>query len=174
MIKPNSSNNKNAEIHKTLWEDWHPLWNKNSNTPHYFQEQHSPTKKIKNTNIHSRIIDLRLWNSMSAEQQDAALEISSAFETLTKGIGYTNSKWDKLPGSKNFNISELHADLINSYMKWAEECIKRQIKHAVIVDILCFGLSCYDCDKRRRIRKGKSKENLLAGLALYCKLRGWV
>lgn len=173
MIDLDSSQPLTKNIRKESWKEWNPIWTNKNLTPYDFQEKHSPTTKIKN-NLKARITDIRLWNSISSAQQDAALEIASSFETLTKGIGYISVNWNKIPGTKtSYNISELHAELINIYMQWGKKCIKQNISHSMIIDILCYGLSCSASDKQRRIRKGSSKINLIEGLEVYCKMRGW-
>jgi len=174
MIDLNSPQAPNPSNFDTgSWKEWKPLWTDKKLTPHDFQEVHSPTKIVK-PRTKARITDIRLWNSMTPPQQDAAIEIASSFETLTKGIGYNSINWQKIPGTRSsHNISELHAELINIYMQWGEKCIKRSISHSMVIDILCYGLSCSVSDRERRIRKGGSKKNLLEGLEVYCKMRGW-
>lgn len=173
MIDLNSLNANPQKADKHCWKEWTPIWTEKKTTPHDFQEKHSPTTKL-SRNTKSRITDIRLWNCMTSPQQDAAFEIAASFETLTKGIGYSSVNFEKIPGSKSsYNISELHAELINIYMQWGRKCIKRNISHSMIIDILCYGLSCSRSDRERRIRKGSSKNNLLGGLEVYCELRGW-
>jgi hypothetical protein len=111
---------------------------------------------------------------MSSSQQDSALEIAFAFETMGRGLGYVSSNWARLPGAKGQNnIAESQARLINDYVGWTRECHKAKISHAMIIDVLVFGFSCAHLDRDRRVRNGTSRQNLLSGLSLYCKMKGW-
>ena len=107
--------------------------------------------------------------------QEAAVLIASSFDLLNHGIGYTPSNWQRLPGSRGAgNIGEAHARLINFYFDWARKCAVQKISHAMVVDVLSFGLSCRTVDRNRRLKNGSTKINLMQGLSLYCELQGWV
>lgn len=167
---------------KDPWEDWKPLWTGKKRTVQDMQERHSPTEQVSvrltaERRLHKsqrRIVDARLWEGMSAVQQDAAIEIAMAHEMLGRGMGYVLSNWQRIPGcSGPSNISEAHARLINFYTGWAQKCAKQKISHAMVIDVLCFGFSCRMLDHDRRQRPGGTRENLMKGLSLYCDLRGW-
>ena len=176
------------------WEDWKPKWTienslakrkkrpKKPKTPHDFQEQHSPTKatKVKLSDKRSidqnqrRITDARLWNAMSAPQQDAALQIEFGFRLTTKGIGYRTSDPSRIPNSKTHNNETEHQTaVISSYFDWSITCQKSGLSHTAVIDILAYGLSCRKVDKARRLRNGWARTNLLDCLTLYCKMKGW-
>lgn len=178
------------------WADWQPQWqqprrrkNKNAakdpkaETVHDRQESHSPTESVNlrvsaerhEVRCQRRIVDARLWDSMTPPQQDAALEIAKAYETMGRGLGYISSDWQRIPGSGRFagNIADAHSRLINRYIDWTKACHKEKISHSMIIDILAFGFSCRALDRDRRQRSGTSRQNLLDGLTLYCRLQGW-
>ena len=156
-------------------------------TPFDLQEKHAPTRSahphgarrgtqdnIQPRETRRRIVDARLWDAMTSSQQDAACQIASAFEMLGKGLGYAQSNWQRIPGCRGAeNVSEAHARMINAYTLWARECAREKISHAMIVDVLCYGFSCKMIDCDRRIRNGATRENLMKGLTLYCRLQGW-
>lgn len=120
------------------------------------------------------MVDARLWESLRGEEQDAAIEIAFSFEAITKGMGFATSNWRRIPGSRNpAGAANGFARLTSSYMDWARACQKEGISHSMVIDILCYGISCNALDRDRRTRRGFSRGNLVAGLSLYARLRGW-
>ncbi len=160
-----------------------PIWTNNNSTPHDFQENHSPTEKSsimlpnskKPETRQRRIVDNRLWNSMSTIQQNAAIAISVSFEMMDSGIGYSTCNWERTQGSTNpdHNASDRHIKMIEAYTRWANKCLSKKISHTMILDVLCFGKSCRSIDTARRIRNGTTKNNLMKGLDLFCAMKGW-
>lgn len=164
------------------WADWRPMWSEKGKTPHDLQERHSPTQTVavripadKQTRKNQRrIVDARLWEAMSASQQQAAIEIALAYETMGRGLGYVISDWKRIPGARGLsNVADAHSRLINAYIDWTKYCHKSGVSHSMIIDVLVFGFSCKALDRERRVRAGTSRENLLAGLSLYSRLKGW-
>lgn len=167
---------------KEDWTEWKPRWSEKEKSPHDFQESHSPTEAVVHRvssekdlrKSRRRIVDARLWSAMETQQQQAALEIALAFETMGRGLGYVVSDWQRVPGASGpSSAAEAHSRLIHSYVDWTKRCHKDGVSHSMIVDILVFGFTCRALDRDRRVRAGTSRENLMAGLALYCELRGW-
>lgn len=170
--------NKMQEID---WSDWQPVWTiKNKKrgqkpvTPHDFQENHSPTRSI-NRAARQRILDARLWNSLSPHGQEAAIRIDRACHLLNKGLGFRISAphRERISGSRAPNIDDYQNHLTNIYLKWGQACHKDGLSHAACIDIIVFGKSCAAVDKDRRVRKGWARQNLSACLDLYCTLKGW-
>lgn len=164
------------------WSDWKPQWTGKTRTPQDMQEKHSPTKPVavrftagrQLQQSQRRIVDARLWEAMTPSQQEAALAIAAAFEMMGRGMGYVISNWQRIPGCRSAaDVSEVNARLIKFYIEWAEKCAKAKISHAMAVDVLCFGFTCRALDRDRRLKNGRTRENLMRGLALYCELRGW-
>jgi hypothetical protein len=164
------------------WADWKPQWTGKKKTPYDVQERHSPTERV-NVRLTAerrvqqsqrRIVDARLWESMTAPQQDSAIEIAAAFEMIGRGLGYVTSNWQRVPGCRGpSHAVDAHARMIRFYIEWAQMCAKRKISHAMVVDVLCFGFTCRMIDRDRRLKNGGARENLMEGLALYCEVRGW-
>jgi len=164
------------------WTGWKPDWAPGADTPHRQQEKHSASETVRLRNNKTReteesrrrITDARLWEAMSGAQQDAALNIAFAFETMGKGLGYVTSNWQRIPGSSGpGNAADMHGRLIHGYVEWTKLCAKEKVSHSMIIDILVFGFSCRSLDRDRRTAAGFSRQNLLAGLSLYCKMKGW-
>lgn len=157
-----------------IWEGWKPDWQGN---PHAQQERHSPTLSVILHGVSDagrrRILDLRLWESLTPPQQDAALEIAHACHLLSRGIGFAQSDWEKLPGGNGLDMGSEMAELSGLYAAWARKCRAANVNHASIIDILVFGQSCGGQDRDRKLRRGTSKKNLQNGLSAYCRLRGW-
>ena len=162
------------------WTDWQPLWE--AGGPHALQETHSPTEAVtlrqgaerRLWQSQRRIVDARLWATLEGRRQDAALQIAHAFEAMSRGLGYTLSNWERLPGARSHNnASEAHARLVGDYAEWAKRCALAKISHAMVLDILVFGKGLKQSDGERRMRKGSARKNLLKGLEIYCHLKGW-
>jgi hypothetical protein len=187
---PAPKNKKNIRSSKNSswqdpWAEWRPQWSSQKSpgkTVHDHQEQHSPTEAVtlrqpgqrNQQQGYQRIVDARLWEAMTGTQQDAALQIALAFETMGRGLGYVSSNWQRIPGcTGQGNASESHARLIHGYVEWTRRCQKEKISHSMIIDILAFGFSCRRVDQDRRMRSGSARRNLLQGLSLYCLLQGW-
>ena len=165
------------------WEDWKPQWTGRRETPHDAQEKHSPTEPVAvrltaEKTLHKsqrRIVDARLWEQMTPEQQDAALAIAAAFSMIGRGLGYVTSDWQRLPGCRGAaNIADAQARLVNFYIEWSKECARAKISHAMVVDVLCFSFPCRLIDRDRRLKTGTTRQNLMEGLTLYGELRGWI
>jgi hypothetical protein len=178
------------------WTDWAPQWTQNTRrtrkrpphvtpkpaTVHDQQETHSPTQGVslkisaerQHVRCQRRIVDARLWDAMTHAQQDAALDIARAYETMGRGLGYAGSDWERIPGSSgSHNMAEAQSRLVNFYIDWTKACHKNNISHALIIDVLVFGFSCRAVDRDRRQRTGTCRQNLMQGLTLYAQLQGW-
>jgi hypothetical protein len=149
---------------------------------HDQQETHSPTEGVslkisaerQQVRCQRRIVDARLWDAMTPVQQDAALEIARAYETMGRGLGYAASDWARIPGgSGSHNMAEAQSRLVNFYIDWTKACHKNAVSHALIIDVLVFGFSCRAVDRDRRQRAGTCRQNLMQGLTLYGQLQGW-
>lgn len=175
-----------------IWRDWRPEWPARTRrksppdaharapekTVHARQEMQSPTEAVRlrgaaggDDVTRRRIVDARLWDAMSPAQQDAALQIAMAFETMGRGLGYVTSDWQRIPGVGN--VGAAHARLVHGYIEWTKQCHREKVSHAMIIDILVFGASCRQQDLDRRLRRGNARKNLMDGLTLYCLLQGW-
>lgn len=169
------------------WAGWRPEW-QNAKKPrstdaqsvHAHQEKIAPTEALRlrgtqeDNAARRRIVDARLWDAMSPAQQDAALQIAEAFETMGRGLGYVSSDWQRIPGAGGpGGAGAAHSRLIHGYVEWTKQCHREKISHAMMIDILVFGFSCRQQDRDRRLRSGSARKNLMDGLTLYCLLQGW-
>jgi len=194
MVKkePPTDNASRPEDLFDSWAGWKPVWSiprkkkhrKKSIpiTPHDFQENQSPTEAVeirltaerKAHRGQRRIVDARLWDAMVSSQQDAALKIEHAFNTMSRGIGYRISDPSRISFEKSYNNENEHqAYMVNFYFKWAKKCTEEKLLHAAVIDILVFGKSCRSVDRERRMRNGWARTNLLECLDIYCEMNGW-
>jgi hypothetical protein len=166
------------------WHDWQPRWSDakgmQAPSPHDVQERHHPTESKKAADdagaqtaapCRRRLTDARLWESLDACQQDAAFAIATSFESMSRGLGFMTSDWQRIPGSRGAGGDP--GRLGGLYVDWAKACHKADVSHSMIIDILCYGISCRALDRDRRQRSGASRRNLVAGLDLYAEMRGW-
>lgn len=184
-----------AQSGTDIWADWRPEWTPRPRrapaapgvaaaravSVHTRQETLHPTEAVRLRGAaggedvtRRRITDARLWDAMSGAQQDAALQIARAFETMSRGLGYATSDWRRIPGAQGAgNAGAAQGRLVHAYVAWTKQCHREKISHAMIVDILVFGISCRRQDAERRLRRGAARQNLMDGLSLYCLLQGW-
>lgn len=161
------------------WEGWSP--EKTGKTPHALQERHSPTTSATLRDAGGkqreaclrRLADARLWDAMTQAQQDAAHEIALACEVLGQGLGYASSNLERISGSRSNNALECRERLVAFYTLWTARCRQERISHSLVVDILVYGFSCRALDGDSRVRAGTARRNLVRGLALYCRMKGW-
>jgi hypothetical protein len=164
------------------WTDWRPVWTGRNISPQDFQERHDPTEAffqrlaagMQREAGQRRIVDGRLWDSMDAVQQSAAVRIAASYESMGRGMGYVRSNWERMPGADSRGgSSDSQERMIGDYAEWARRCAIARISHAMVIDVLVFGVSLTKSDRDRRLRKGTARKNLFEGLDLYCRLRGW-
>lgn len=163
------------------WRDWQPQW-RGAGTPHDLQERHAPTEAVYLRDAHGRdqehcqrrILDARLWDGLPAASQAAARQIMLHYESLSRGLGFATSDPQRLPGARNpLGAINGFAQLRGLYDDWVAACRKDNLSHSMVIDVLCFDISCKLLDRDRGVRSGTSRQNLLAALALYARLAGW-
>lgn len=173
-----------ADIPLDPWQDWQPQWHDRDGkvTPHTIQERQAPTETViiyhpghaEEQRCQRRLLDARLWESLDPTLQAAATEIAYAYESLSKGLGFSTSNWERVPGARNpAAAANSHARINGAYFDWANACHGAEISHTMVIDVLCFGIACKALDRDRRVRTGNSRANLIGGLELYAHLQGW-
>lgn len=148
--------------------------------PHDWQEAHSPTEFVevkisgqRTTQLcRRRKTDARLIDSLSPHEQDAAGLIYAGFEVLTKGMGHKVQTFERRDPGRETQV-ERQQRLVDNFWRWSIEAQRERIQVSAVLDILAFGRGCREVETRRRKRNGWAKENLLSGLRLYCRHRGW-
>lgn len=112
---------------------------------------------------------LVFWRAFTADQVRYAQHIYSGFQRLYGGSVRTQS-YSFMPrgNSPQTTRSTLSEEL---FSHWAREGITEGVELTAILEILIFGLSCRQVDKKHGRRKGFAKENLVRGLELYASLK---
>lgn len=174
-----------SRIASVDWQEWQPVWtirhgrNAKPTTPHDFQEKLAPSRPTAKAKAHHpppprrRVLDARLWNTLTPHHQEAAQQIEHACHILSHGLGFRTSAPHRVGGGTHKEMSDYQTTLSTYYMKWARLCQDKDVSHAACLDILTFGKSCRKVDQDRRVRKGWARKNLTDGLALYFHIRGW-
>lgn len=144
------------------------------------QKQKGPTGALKvevtveRGGVIEKLTCKTVWESLSRNQQKAALEISRAYELSTKDVGFTTSNWTGMPSSgRGSDLSDFHAMCIRGLNEWMDECRVEKIRHSLVIDVLVFGFSMRSVDQAIGAKTGTTRKTLVDGLSLYCKLRGW-
>ena len=152
------------------------------------QQRHSPTVESELTawrqeadgtirllrqRVTRRALDARLWEALDPEQQRAAEGIAAGFAILSRGMGMQSSAL----GKPRVDGTPLEPDypvrLVEDYFRWARACQQEALEHAMVMDVLGYGFTCAETDRRRRRRKGTAAAELRAALELFCRLKGW-
>lgn len=120
-----------------------------------------------------RRVDARLWDGLSSEEQAAAECIWQAFAVIARGMGLASCALPRERVDGTPAGGDGAHRLVDLYFRWARRCTAEGVEHATVMDVLGYGYSCAETDRKRRRRKGHARAQLDAGLALYCRLRGW-
>lgn len=120
-----------------------------------------------------RLVDARLWESLAPGPQRAAERIAAGFAILSRGLGAKTSAIGRPRIDGTPREADYAQDLVDDYFRWGRACGREGLEHAAVMDVLGYGFSCGETDRRRRRRKGRTAAELRRALALYCRLRGW-
>lgn len=147
--------------------------------PEAYQEVHSPTVsvevKISGTRnkeqCRRRLLDARLWDVLSDDQQRAAVYIEIGHRAFTRGMGISPPKYERTdPGKHQDGLT----GYVERYFDWCEETRRFGVNAMVTIDVLCFGLTLRNVDRTHKRRKGWSRDQLHRALDLYAMQQGWV
>ena len=151
--------------------------------PSDWQEEIAPTEAVEGTISKStrrvreisrrRIVDARLWDAMTADQQGAAERVARGFETITAGVGHSGMRFGQRVDHGYGDPWEGKWGLIEAYWAWAKQTQRERISVAATLDVLAFGHSCREVDSFRHRRKGWARGNLFGALEVYCDIKGW-
>ncbi len=112
---------------------------------------------------------LAFWRAFTPDQVRYAQHIYSGFLRLYGGSvrtqDYAFMPRGKSPQAQRSTLSE------ELFSRWARAGITEGVDLTAILEILIFGLSCRQVDKKHGRRKGFAKENLVLGLELYADLK---
>ncbi|HAU28582.1 MAG TPA: hypothetical protein DCW68_00505 [Rhodospirillaceae bacterium] len=142
--------------------------------PSLWQARHSPIVIAQITpegerrkqSCQRRLLDARLWNSLTPQQQANAMRIDRAFRVMSRGMGLRLSSFMQSFGSGSHE-NERDAETIATYFAWNRQVQKANLSHAAAMDIVVYGRSCREVDALRRKRKGWARENLGQALDLW-------
>ena len=125
-----------------------------------------------------RLQDARIWNQIrTAQMENAAIGICRGFAYLTDGGRVPVSSWsEKVSASYNIHGAEVGEDkllymgrLRRDYLAWADACRDAGLCHRAAIDILFFGDSVGQVEKKYRRRHGWAMRNLMQSLEIYRK-----
>lgn len=145
--------------------------------PAYWQQFHSPTEaeevkvghagRTQVSKTQRRIVDARLWNSLSPAQQEAAECIAAGFRILTQGLGMKVASHERADQSKRDYWNRAEETVVAGYWDWQQEMRKERRNPHTIIMVLVEGHTLSDMDRMMRSRKGTMRGLLVAALDLY-------
>lgn len=128
--------------------------------------------KITREGARRRMVDARLWERMSGDQQQAAEDIARAFAALVSGLMTKNMAYERIdPGRRD--PWEQWWERIEALWQWDTAARREGIDVDAVLDVLVYGYSCRQVDANRRRRRHWARANLFEGLDCYCEVRGW-
>ena len=151
--------------------------------PEHWQEGHSPTEPVIVTISSTRTrqqgrrrrSDARLWEAMSPEQERAAAWILAAVQQLVGDVAVRTQRFERRSRGRPGDAEpERNARVQQAYRAWVDRCIVEDLVAADVIQILVYGESLSDQDRRRRQRNGRAKEHLFGALDLFARMQGWI
>ncbi|MHA1569833.1 MAG: hypothetical protein ACTSXZ_10205 [Alphaproteobacteria bacterium] len=107
----------------------------------------------------------------------AAADIIEAFETLTKGLGWAQWDYARIPTARSApkgGWPHRLDKIIERYTRWTQAMQTELVPLSLVIDAVVHGATCRALDRANHRRDGWAAEILLVGLDLYCGEAGWV
>lgn len=165
----------------------------NASQPEDWAESHSPTDKVmirfrqevdpetgnaKTVEMEQgkrRLWDAAIWEKMDEQQKEAAERIGAGHRMRCGEVAFQVMSFERFMKSSGLglNAPEFMAVLETKYREWATEAAAEKLNVEAINMICALGRPCTAVDEWFRRRHGWAKENLFAGLDLYCYIVGW-
>ncbi|MGO1121227.1 hypothetical protein ACTL6U_21225 [Rhodovibrionaceae bacterium A322] len=133
-----------------------------------------PETRWRQVRRQQRVVDAKLWRSLTSGQQMAAERLYIGFSRLARGLGARGSSLgrERVDGAGRPD-PDLFQVQVRDYLQWGRRCQQEAIDQAAVMAVLGEGRSCQDIDRLRRRRKGYTRQQLGQALSLYCQLKGW-
>lgn len=147
-----------------------------------WQERHSPTVEIavddpeatrKTRRNLTRVRQSEAWrhNRLTGMQRDAEKEMEFAWRQRTAGLGAASSRYGEARGGGG--RADLGSSIDATWREWVALAHQRRIMVDAVVDCLAEPKSLAQIEHDRRMRRGQAFDNYVAGLDLWCEIRGW-
>ena len=147
-----------------------------------WQERHSPTVEIavddpegtrKARRNLTRVRQSEAWrhNRLTGMQRDAEKEMEFAWRQRTAGLGAASSRYGEARGGSS--RADLGSSVDASWLEWAKMAHQRRILVAAVIDCLAEPRTLAEIERTHRMRRGQAFDNYVAGLDLWCEVRGW-
>ena len=153
--------------------------------PQDWQAAHSPTEPVMvkvsaarddDELTRRRKIDKRLWEAMTVEQEQAAMDIAHAFTLITGDIAVGVANYGTR-GARRTGASVHETDravaLQEAYFDWGRRCLSAGISHSAAMDVLAFGIPVSEIGCLRKKAAPWARKNLFRALSMYCRVKGW-
>ncbi|MFN4017621.1 MAG: hypothetical protein ACK4JB_19935 [Reyranella sp.] len=147
-----------------------------------WQERHSPTVEIavddpeatrKTRRNLTRVRQSEAWrhNRLTGMQRDAEKEMEFAWRQRTAGLGAASPRYGEARGGSN--RGDLGSSIDASWLEWTKMAHDRRILVAAVIDCLAEPRTLAEIERGHRMRRGQAFDNYVAGLDLWCEVRGW-
>lgn len=153
-----------------------------------WQELHSPTVEIavddpeatrKTRRNLTRVRQSEAWrhNRLTGMQRDAEKEMEFAWRQRTAGLGAAVQRYRESATSRgSSNRVELGSSVEETWCIWAGLVVagRGRIVLGAVVDCLAEPKTLAQIERDHRMRRGQAFDNYVAGLDLWCEIRGWI
>lgn len=167
-----SRNQPHTKVHRPTGHD-----------PAYFQERHSPTEpvlvKISNDRTaevtRRRVVDARLINSLTIEQERSAISIEQAHELIASetncrtsqlGVWIASGRHGEIECDRNIRLQR-------EYKAWVKLCQAEGINFNAALDILVECIPVSHVDLKYGRKSGWARGQLIKALDAFASLKGW-
>lgn len=111
--------------------------------------------------------DARLFEAMDGQQEGAYHQIAQAYQLRVQGLGAKISKYGEYVSATGSGDIEYGADMLKRYDAWQLACKAKYLSSHMALDIIVFGESPNQVDKRCKFGNGTAKKVLFACLDLW-------
>jgi hypothetical protein len=130
-----------------------------------FEHDYVELNKMKQPVIR-RIVDSRIWGSMTPAQQRSAERIAGGYSVLTNGLGMKGANYGGT-GAGHDEDGSAGADLLIRLRKWQDRCAHERVDITGVIDVLIGGKSLARVDRETQKRRHTCRDNLFRALDLY-------
>lgn len=149
--------------------------------PEVVQAMHSPTVEISvddpagKRSVRANVTRVRLseaWrhNRLTAMQRQAEAEIEAVWSLRTAGLGLTVSNLARIRGGA---VQPQNDGLELAWLDFLREAQRRRVHLRLLLALITTPVTLAQVERDLRLTRGEAFPAFVAGLDLWCQIRGW-